>query len=140
MKKFKLLVFIDDDHATNVFHEIIVQESNLCEQHLFFSSPIKALAYFENLKQEVNPTWPDAIFLDINMPMLDGWEFIENYRKLGIKESPVIIMLTTSLYSKDVEKADQIDIIHNFIGKPLEVEYLEALRVDLLEPIPSEQA
>ncbi|MEO1513369.1 MAG: response regulator [Bacteroidota bacterium] len=132
MKKFKLLVFIDDDHPTNVFHKIVVEESNLCETSLFFTSPMEALQYFEDLASQENPRFPDAIFLDINMPQINGWEFIQNYRKLQIKESPVIIMLTTSSFSKDVERANSIDLVHKMINKPLETNHLEELSDELL--------
>ncbi|MEM9919854.1 MAG: response regulator [Bacteroidota bacterium] len=131
MKKFKLLVFIDDDHPTNVFHKIVVEESNLCEEALFFTSPLEALKYFERLCKEASPVLPDAIFLDINMPQLNGWQFIQAYQKLGIRESPVIIMLTTSLYTQDVAKAEELDIVHKLINKPLETSHLRALTEEL---------
>ena len=132
MKKFRSLVFIDDDHPTNVFHKIVVEKSNLCDSATFFTSPIEALQYFERLGRSVDPVFPDAIFLDINMPEIDGWQFIQRYQQMAIRESPVIIMLTTSVYTKDVEKAESIEIVHKLINKPLDPDHLKSLIEELL--------
>ena len=127
MKKFRFLVFIDDDHPTNVYHKLILEESDLCEESKFFVSPVEALEFFKTLADEPDPVFPDAIFLDINLPMLSCWECIEEYQKLGIPESPGIIMLTTSRYVKDLERGERLAIVHNLISKPLEIEHLETV-------------
>jgi len=66
MEKIKLLLFIDDDFATNFYHKIIVRDSGLVEKYLFFSSANEALSYFKEQAALGNPEKPDAIFLDIN--------------------------------------------------------------------------
>ena len=92
MEKIKLLIFVDDDYATNFYHKVIVRDSGLVEEFMFFSEPEKAWAYFADLNNHENPTIPDAIFLDINMPKIDGWEFLERYAKSEVVKSPIIIM------------------------------------------------
>ncbi|MEM1324285.1 MAG: response regulator [Bacteroidota bacterium] len=131
MKKFRLLVFIDDDKATNVYHRIIVESSKLCEEHRFFESPVEALEYFKQLATSESPVFPDAIFLDINMPVMDGWQFIEQYQQLDIQASPVVIMLTTSKFVKDIERGERIGIVHSLISKPLQVNHLQAFLDDI---------
>lgn len=132
MKEFQLLVFIDDDHPTNVFHEIVTEEADITEKAIFFNSPVDALNYFKELSKAVDPLFPDAIFLDINMPELTGWEFLEAYEKLDIKQSPVIIMLTTSLLMHDLEKAKKLKMVYKLINKPLDTDILKDLSKELL--------
>jgi len=69
------------------------------------------------------------VFLDINMPVMSGWDFIEAYKKLDLPNPLFIVLLTTSLNANDREKAEQVDLIHKFLAKPLQVETLQ----DLLE-------
>ena len=129
MKKFKFLVFIDDDFMTNRFHEIILGQTKVTEEYKFFTYAKDALEYFK----DNNHITPDYIFLDINMPGMDGWEFLKEYTKLDIEKTPTVIMLTTSLMKSDREKADDFDVVKGFMNKPLTRKIIEALRVSFNE-------
>lgn len=131
MEKIKFLVFIDDDYATNFYHKIIVRESNLVENYTFFSEPEKALAYFKEMAEKDVPVIPDAIFLDINMPKINGWEFLEQYAKINIVKSPVVIMLTTSMSDEDQNKAVLNPLVSGFKSKPLTEKHLRELQEEL---------
>jgi len=127
MKKIKLIVLIDDNHITNAYNEIMLEEADICEEYLFFDSPLEALDYFKEETKKETPKLPEFIFLDINMPTLSGWQFLDEYIKVGIKEIPVIIMLTTSLSPTDKEKSEEYSIVREFISKPLTEEHLKSL-------------
>lgn len=129
--KLNILVFIDDDYATNFYHKIIVEESGVVDRFEFFQSPVKALDFFQELNKSNSKSKPDYIFLDINMPVMDGWQFLEKYTEITDNPSSTIIMLSTSMNPKDTEKAEDIDIIHSFINKPLTVDLLQKLALDL---------
>ena len=132
MNKFKLLVFIDDDEATNFYNKYIVTQSGICEQALFFEKAEDALLYFQKLKDENrHDTIPDAIFLDINMPKIDGWMFLEKYAKINLKKSPVVLMLTTSLSPSDKVKGEGNSMVYKFLTKPLTNENLMELIKEL---------
>ena len=129
MHKFKLLLFIDDDDATNFYHEHIIEQADVCEKYLMFQKAEEALEYLKNLTKD--DQMPDAIFLDINMPKVDGWMFLEEYEKLHLTKAPVIIMLTTSLRPSDEERAKQNQLVYKFLNKPLSEDHLHKLRNEL---------
>ena len=131
MEKIKLLLFIDDDFATNFYHNIIVRDSGLVEKYLFFSSANEALAYFKEQATLGNPEKPDAIFLDINMPEINGWEFLDLYAQSDNDKSPIYIMLTTSLNPEDQQRAELNPLVRGLKNKPLTATHLEELQKDL---------
>jgi len=118
--------FIDDDHMTNRYHEIIlediVQEKNI--QLTFFREAKQALRRLSKLGRD---KYPNYIFLDLNMPMMDGWEFLEHYNKMGLPKTKVII-LTTSENPHHITKANTFDLIQDYLTKPLEISYFSSLK------------
>lgn len=132
-KKLSCILFIDDDEPTNFLNKLIVEESN-CTQHIQVAqSGQEALDYltksgaFAN-NEELFPK-PDLIFLDINMPGMDGWEFLESYQQLPAsqKANIVMVMLTTSLNPDDEKIANRLAAISGFEHKPLKTEMLEKI-------------
>lgn len=127
MKKYKFIAFLDDDYMTNRFHEIILDEADICEKSRFFTTPEEALNYFREEPKKENPEIPEVMFLDINMPKMNGWEFLDEYITMKIKQSPVVIMLTTSISSKDKRKARAYEIVKDYMNKPITKDYLTEL-------------
>lgn len=118
--KLKKILLIDDNKTTNFLHEYILKKEGIVDKIVSVISGYDALDY---LKTPVNGVYPipDIIFLDINMPGINGWEFIEEYNKLPeeLKANRIIIMLTTSLNPNDKEKANEAKEVNGFINKPL---------------------
>lgn len=131
MEKIKLLVFIDDDYATNFYHKVIVRDSGLVENYLFFATAKEALSYFKEQEKTGNLEKPDAIFLDINMPEINGWEFLDLYAESTHDKAPIYIMLTTSLNPNDKERAELNPLVRGLKNKPLTETHLEELQKDL---------
>lgn len=118
-------MLIDDDAVTNFYHKIIIQRVNCCERIDVFDDPTEALEHLKDTQE-----LPNIIFLDINMPKMNGWELIENILKNGLDEklnACMIVMLTTSRNIKDEEKAFKYEIISQFKHKPLTQEILEEI-------------
>lgn len=132
MEKFNFLVFIDDDHPSNVYHEIVLDDSQLCEESLFFISSQKGFEYFEELSKQKAPKIPDILFLDINMPYMDGWEFLEKFQHLNFAVFPKVIMLSSSNYPKDKERGKAFPLVYTYIEKPLNENVLRTILHDLL--------
>src|SRR3954469_11613715 len=121
MKKLKCIMLIDDDAEDNRFHQIVIEEMGVAERIQFAQNGIEALEYFGRDEQI-----PELIFLDINMPKMNGWEFLEQYKHLDPKQKAriTILMLTTSVNPADVIKAEQIEDVTGFKTKPLSTEML----------------
>jgi CheY-like chemotaxis protein len=122
MKKIKNVLLIDDDEPTNFINKKIILGSDLVEAIHIAQSGQEALNFLSHQPEQTgqNPL-PDLIFLDINMPAMDGWEFLANYKKLKTakKENVIIVMLTTSLNPDDEVKAKEMKEVKAFRNKPL---------------------
>lgn len=116
-RKLKSVLLLDDNLATNYFHKKIIEKSNSAEQVLEFRSGINALKYLS--QKGIEP--PELMMVDINMPIMSAWEFLEKFSKIK-KESKTdtkVYLLSTSLSPTDKEKADQIPLIKEVLLKPL---------------------
>lgn len=130
-KKLNCVLLIDDDEPTNFLNRMAVEELG-CAQHIKVTpSAREALDYLECAAQiaPLNAPCPrpEIIFLDINMPAMDGWEFLTNYEALPEenKNSVIVIMLTTSFNPEDELRARSIPSISEFKNKPLTPEMLQ---------------
>jgi len=123
--KLNCILLVDDDAEDNYFHQIVINEMNITERIEVALNGVEALAF---LKKE-NQIHPDIIFLDINMPKMNGWEFMEAYTELrpDQKAKVVVVMLTTSENPKDKKRAEQFSEITGFNSKPLTEEMLNGI-------------
>ncbi|MEE4000964.1 response regulator [Tenacibaculum sp. FZY0031] len=128
MKKLHTILLIDDDPATNFLHKLIIEKENCAEHVLCKQSAEEALVYLK-FNIENNIPHPELIFLDINMPKMNGWDFLEEYKKFDKNKQAkkIVIMLTTSLDPNDKEKAKAINQINEFRSKPLTKEKLQSV-------------
>lgn len=121
--KLECILLIDDDEATNYLHKMIIDKSDCTKECVVAENGLEAL---ELLQAKKNPLKPDLIFLDINMPKMDGWEFLIEYKNIyKIPNSTILIMLSTSIHSNDKKKAESIEEINGFVNKPLSKETIQ---------------
>ena len=118
-------MLVDDNSDDNFFHEREIKKSHLAPVVVTKTSGIKALEY---LKSKEKPH-SDLIFLDINMPGMNGWEFLKEYTQLDkvLQSRAIIIMLTTSDNADDVAKANTYTFVSDYITKPLTKEIMEGI-------------
>lgn len=119
-KKLNCILLIDDDEATNYIHKKVIDGINCADDVVIFQSGQEALDFLnERSNWETSPI--DLIYLDINMPAMNGWEFLEHYKNLDPlkKAKTILFMLSTSLNPEDREHALKIKSVNGFITKPL---------------------
>ncbi len=124
-KKLNSILLVDDDEDCNFFHKRLIKRMDITDEIQVALDGEEALNYLKSAKNGQHPQ-PAIIFLDINMPKVDGWEFLEEYEKLDEvqKAKVVLIMLTTSLNPDDMERAEKNPLVHDYFNK-----YLDADRI-----------
>ena len=127
-KKLSCILLIDDDLPTNFINERVLRKMDCAEKIKAVQGGFEALSYLKAEDKETHPR-PDLIFLDINMPGMNGWEFLEQYHLLELdqKSKVVVVMLTTSLNPDEREKAEKVSQISGFLNKPLITDGIDEL-------------
>nr|WP_314835388.1 response regulator [uncultured Flavobacterium sp.] len=129
-KKLNCVLLIDDDKGTNFINQMIIKKSGITDNIQTVLNGKEAIDFITNKgkfekEDQVFPQ-PMLTLLDINMPVMDGWEFLEAYHNLEEhqKGKIIIIMLTTSLNPDDKKRAQEIDEVSDFKNKPMSLEII----------------
>lgn len=123
--QLKYIMLIDDDEDDNFIHERAIRKVNT---QIVVIAKQSAKAALIHLKEEQNKdNLPGLIFLDINMPGMNGWEFLQEYNDLdeSLQSKVIIIMLTTSDSEADRTKAKSWNFVSDYITKPLTKQIVE---------------
>ena len=126
--KMKNIMLIDDNDIDNFISNHIVTKSGVADKVSLMSSAVAALQYLENVKEDFEE-FPDLIFLDISMPVMDGFGFLNEVTKFPkvSEKRCYIVMLTSSNNKNDIERAKQYSIVQDYFVKPLKTEMLNSL-------------
>jgi len=123
MKKVNCILLIDDNAGDNYIHKRTIVKADVCNQVEVVTGGQEALDYLKKCGEDPFPR-PDIIFLDINMPRMNGFEFLEEYKNLDpkLKSKMVVFMLTSSLMPEDNDRAVNSGEVSEFLNKPLNAE------------------
>lgn len=124
----KKILLVDDDKITNFVNEKLINSLGITTEIKTCFSGLGALEYVKNLLQQ-NETGPDLVLLDINMPIMDGFEFLDELELLpkSFNHSIKIVMLSSTLNEEDKNKALSFGNVVDFLNKPLSLDKLKTI-------------
>ncbi|MCX6350812.1 MAG: response regulator [Bacteroidetes bacterium] len=130
---FHKVLVIDDNETDRYIADFSMHRYKFAEEVVLQDSGRKALEYLLSLENATDEL-PEFIFLDIRMPMMDGFEFLEEYEKLPevVKKTCVIMMLSTSLNPADHKRAESNPYVKKFLTKPLDKDKMDELKQEFL--------
>lgn len=128
----KTLLCIDDDKTTLMLIKMVTEKASFAKDVVTASNGKEALEYYHDLlKQTVDKQadYPQLIFLDLNMPVMNGWEFLDEFVNNIYPQFPdtKVVILSSSANPVDKEKAKQYPIIIGYISKPITADLLKML-------------
>ena len=126
MPQLSSILLVDDDATTNFLSQALIKRSGVAEHVLVAENGLEALQVLRQTCPPAGSQCPALILLDVNMPVLNGIEFLEAYQQLppAQRQARVIVMLTTSLLPRDLERMRQLPIA-GVLDKPLTLEKLQ---------------
>jgi CheY-like chemotaxis protein len=125
------VICIDDDPIALLLSKLVISKANFASEIVTLANGLEGICYLE--KEEVivenRNAVPLLILLDLNMPVMDGWEFLEQFsaRFVGDYVGTKIILLSSSIDPSDIQKSKQFDMVVDFFPKPLTKEILQTI-------------
>ncbi|SMG43453.1 Response regulator receiver domain-containing protein [Marivirga sericea] len=120
------VLIVDDDDMTVFLHEVHVKENNFHPSPKSFYNGRDVVDY---LNTYFNIAQSYCILLDINMPILDGWEVMDEIIKNGMDKNVFVIILTSSINKADRIKAEKYNMVIDYVEKPLSLEHLNKIKI-----------
>ncbi len=128
---------IDDDEAVNFVHRLLLEKVSPGIKHSIAWNGQEAVDFLKSIKDSIG--FPQLILLDINMPVLDGWGFLEAFAQFDthLREGASIVIITASMNPDDIKRSQLFEDVKVHMSKPLNTERLESIYKDLFAGTPT---
>ena len=122
------ILLIDDDEATRFYHSVMAEEANITDQIIIARNGMEGIDMLKKLSEN-SPELKGIVFLDINMPAVDGWEVLSEFEKLNPEfvKHQTIVMVSATDHPKDFDKIESHPHVKTYMPKPLVAEKIRFL-------------
>lgn len=129
MKKIDIACLVDDDPIYIFATKKVMQMSNFCNSFLIFHNGKEALDSLGAILS-AGAQMPDVILLDLNMPVMDGWQFLDEFVKIKPPKKITIYIVTSSIDPDDITRAKAYENVQDYLVKPITEKSLQEILVD----------
>jgi CheY-like chemotaxis protein len=132
-KKYRTVMLIDDNEIDNLINQKMIEAASITENIYTHTGAKSAIEFLKNMEKldVAEQVLPDVIFLDIDMPLMDGFQFLDEFEKLTTiaKKKCKIVMLTSSINPQDFNRSKKYENVKLYLNKPLSHESIIKLEV-----------
>ncbi|WP_209331661.1 response regulator [Lunatimonas salinarum] len=126
MSRIKVACVIDDDPLYNFGIKKLFEFTQFSENCLFYKNGQEAIDALTDISLSEN--FPDVLLVDINMPIMNGWKFLEEYEKRNLKRDVRIYVVSSSINQEEIDRANGYEFVNGYIFKPLTLEKVKELK------------
>ncbi|MFT3795683.1 response regulator [Flavobacterium sp.] len=130
-----LILCVDDDPITLMLCKMVISKSSFAQEVITAQNGEEAINYFDELKLNTLGSdigrYPQLILLDLNMPVMGGWEFLDEFSKpeyMTVFKNTKVIVLSSTIDPRDISKSKTYPMVIDFMSKPITKEMLEDLK------------
>lgn len=130
------ILCVDDDPITLMLCKMVINKASFSNKIITAKNGEEALNYFKsfnNTSVDEQSKKPQLIFLDLNMPVMGGWEFLDSFStsEYSKHNTTKVIILSSTIDPEDIEKAKKYPMVLDFLSKPISKEMLEYVKTKI---------
>lgn len=134
--QFSCIMLVDDDEVNNYCTIRLINKCRLAKKIITHTDGQDAIEYLRNCVKDKSLIVPDLILLDVNMPRMDGFEFLEEYKssEFNFIKKPNVVVLSTSIREEDQKQAQKYTDVISYLEKPFSLELAEGIIKKINKP------